>query len=81
MTAKKTVSWLKCYDSPSKIPRREQLRYLLVRQHRREQDCERSEGGGEVPEVVVVEEVEEDTVAAHAERGRRRDGRRVVLCL
>ena len=35
-----------------------------------------------LPEVVVVEKVEDDAVAAHAARGRGRDGRRVVglLC-
>ena len=76
-----TIEMLNSYYSNFTISRRKCLCDLLVRQHHGQQDRERPEGGREVPEVVVVEEVEDDAVAAHAARGRGRDGRRVVCLL
>ena len=53
--------------------------YPLVRQHHGQQDGEHSEGGGEVPQVVVVEEVQHGAVGTHAARDRGGDGRRIVV--
>ena len=52
-------------------------RHFLVRQHHGQEEGERAERGGEVPEIVVVEEVEDEALAAQSAGGGGRDGRRV----